>query len=283
MNSNKKDNELIISGGGSQGVGILGALQYLYINHYLKNIKRFVGTSVGSLVSLLVIIGYEPHTIYEVMSNISYEKLSELDTDKILLFFDTLGVMTGEKMIKLLTLFLNKKNISSEITFHKLYLLTQKEFVVTGYNLTKKKTVGFSYKTHPNMCVVKACRISFSVPFIFRPVLYEQELYIDGGFIDNIPARFCKNKEDSLILFIHRKNTKKQRIPTDVFDFAQVLFNQMYFNLDKSLMKKCKKYKNVIEIEVSNSSSQIINFSMQKNEKEYLYNIGYNTTKKFFI
>ena len=282
MNSNKKIyKELIISGGGTNGLGILGSLHYLYTNKYLENINTYIGTSVGALISFLIVIGYEPETIYKIMSNISYETLSELNPDKILLFFDTLGVMSGEKMIKLLSLFLKKKNIEADITFHKLYLETQKELIITGYNLTKKKTNGFSHKNNPNMRVIDACRISFSVPFIFRPVLYDNELYIDGGFIENIPTRFSKNKDDALILFIHRKNKNMQHIPQDVFEFAQVLFNQMYFNLDKSVVKKCKKYKNLIEIEVNNSSSQIINFSMQKNEKEYLYNIGYITTKKF--
>lgn len=274
--------ELVISGGGTNGMGILGTLDYLYKNNYLKNIKRFVATSVGALISFLIVIGYEPFTIYEVMAKISYSSLNELETDKMLLFFDTLGVMSGENLLKLLKIFITKKKLSPEITFHELHSLTQKELIITGYNLMKQKTVIFSYKTDPHMSIVLACRITCSVPFIFRPILYQNELYIDGGFIENTPTYFCKTKKHALIIHIHRNNKSTPEIPKDIFIFAQLLFKQMYYNLDKHSMKKCKKYDNIIEIEVTNSSSKIVNFDMKKNEKEYLYNTGYQTASDFF-
>ena len=51
---------LVISGGGIKGFVALGALQKLYDTKKLININKYCGTSVGAIISLLLIIGYKP-------------------------------------------------------------------------------------------------------------------------------------------------------------------------------------------------------------------------------
>ena len=45
----KNYNTIVIAGGGMKGFAILGVLQYLYQCKLLKNIKKYIGTSVGGM------------------------------------------------------------------------------------------------------------------------------------------------------------------------------------------------------------------------------------------
>jgi len=54
-----KVKNLVISGGGISGIGILGILKYCFDLNILNDIGTYVGTSVGSIIALLLIIDYK--------------------------------------------------------------------------------------------------------------------------------------------------------------------------------------------------------------------------------
>ena len=51
---------LVLSGGSSKGLVILGALQYGYDNYLLNEIETYIGTSAGAITCFLLAIGYSP-------------------------------------------------------------------------------------------------------------------------------------------------------------------------------------------------------------------------------
>jgi predicted acylesterase/phospholipase RssA len=56
---------LCISSGGMKGLYYLGVLDYYYEKKLLDNVKYYAGTSIGSLICLLLIIGYTPKEIFQ--------------------------------------------------------------------------------------------------------------------------------------------------------------------------------------------------------------------------
>jgi len=67
---------LVLSGGSTKGIIILGALQYLYDQNYLNEINNFVGTSCGALIGFLLAIGYTPiEIIVYICTNQLVEKV----------------------------------------------------------------------------------------------------------------------------------------------------------------------------------------------------------------
>ena len=52
--------KLVLSGGGPRGLAIIGALHYAHEKNMLNNINEYYGTSIGSVISLLLLIGYTP-------------------------------------------------------------------------------------------------------------------------------------------------------------------------------------------------------------------------------
>ena len=55
---------LLISGGGIYGIMILGIIKYLQEYNILDNIKKYLGTSVGAIICLLLNIKYYINYIY---------------------------------------------------------------------------------------------------------------------------------------------------------------------------------------------------------------------------
>jgi len=57
---------VVLSGGGTKGLLILGALQYYYEKSYynMDEVVTYCGTSIGSVISLLLICGYPPLDIF---------------------------------------------------------------------------------------------------------------------------------------------------------------------------------------------------------------------------
>ena len=105
-----KYHTLILSGGGTKGLCILGALQYMQDTKRLEcdSIKRFIGTSIGAIISYFLAIGYTPmELVVWLCSHNVLESLSMNNFDGILkgdgvYNYSTLHkeyeVMTREKM-----------------------------------------------------------------------------------------------------------------------------------------------------------------------------------------
>ena len=61
---------MIICGGGINGIAIVGALYEFLINYDIKKIKTILGISVGSLISMLLCIGYDKDEIMNLFLDI---------------------------------------------------------------------------------------------------------------------------------------------------------------------------------------------------------------------
>lgn len=52
---------MIIGSGSTKGYDFIGSLNYLYDYNYIsKDIECYYGTSVGSLITILLFVGYTP-------------------------------------------------------------------------------------------------------------------------------------------------------------------------------------------------------------------------------
>lgn len=179
-----KYHTLILSGGGTKGLCILGALQYMQDTKRLEcdSIKRFIGTSIGAIISYFLAIGYTPmELVVWLCSHNVLESLSMNNFDGILkgdgvYNYSTLHkeyeVMTREKMDFIPTLRGVKERFG-------------KELVMCTYNFTKKKKEYLGWRTHPDLSCLDAMRMSSNLPFIFSPFWYEGDEYIDGGIVEN--------------------------------------------------------------------------------------------------
>ena len=67
INDYKNATCLVLPSGGIKGVYLLGALHYLYETCGMDHIQSYYGTSIGSIISGLLIIGFTPMEILIVI------------------------------------------------------------------------------------------------------------------------------------------------------------------------------------------------------------------------
>jgi hypothetical protein len=108
----------------------------------------------------------------------------------------------------------NKYNNNKE-QYHQKHDLRRRNSVelrLTAFDITNGKLQWFDKTTTPKMPISKAIRISSGIPWIFEPVSYNGNLYIDGGVLRRIPVdaffnidnNDINNNEQMLVLKISR-------------------------------------------------------------------------------
>ena len=124
--------------------------------------------------------------------------------------------------------------------------------VIAGYNVTRGETVAFSAQTHPRMPLRLAVRISISVPILFRPVMYEGELYVDGAMMEHVPTRFAKYKRRSLVVHCYNDQPPVWPVATNLLELTQQLFKQLTRRLEDACVAKArtKRPETVVRVRV---------------------------------
>lgn len=199
-----KVKNLAISGGGISGVGILGILKYCNECNILDDVENYIGTSVGSIISLLLIIEYTYDEIFEFIKNFDLEKLiNNVDIDN---FLEHYGFENSNKIIYVIKRLIENKNLSEEITFIELFNKYKKGLTVTGVCLNESKLYYFNHDLFPDMKVLTAIRISCNIPIVFAPIKHDNKLWLDGGIIQNYPITYYKHDiENTLGISIYDK------------------------------------------------------------------------------
>jgi predicted acylesterase/phospholipase RssA len=246
---------LILSGGGLKGFGFIGALKVLEENNIIKikNIKNYYANSVGSILSLLLAIGYNLNYLEEFILKFDFNKIiPQLDLS---LLINNLGISNGnEIMIILQTMFLKKTKINDMnfIDFYKKYKI-KLHFITTNYTTGNEEIL--SPDITPNLSVLLAVRMSISIPFIFTPVLYNNNIYIDGFITNNFPIdKIDINKNNYIAIKV---NNNYNRNNPNLFDFFKGCINLSIYNLSKN--QNNIKNNKIIEIVYNNINESNLN------------------------
>jgi NTE family protein len=187
---------LVLSGGGVKGIALIGALKALYDSNILQNIKTIASSSVGSIIALFYIAGYEPEEMFSVLKRI---KLGSIKTINPIDLIDKFGMDDGKKLDSVLSLILEAKNIDKNITLLEFYKKTKITFIITASCMNNKQAYYLSHKTFPEMSVTLAVRMSSALPIYFAPIIYDNKTFIDGGCIDNYPIHLFKDRLEYVI------------------------------------------------------------------------------------
>ena len=212
---------LILSAGGVHGYAYLGSYKYLIENNLLDNLENILGTSAGALFSLLYLFKFTPSEMEELTTKILPSQWFDINYKGFLNFFDDYGVDQGEKMIKIIRIITNRKLGKPYLTLKELYEYSKINFIISAVNISKQKQVYFNHESHPDLEVSKAIRMSSSIPILFKPFNYEDDLYVDGGVIDPCSINYFKNSKETLALMI---SGKKEREINNIKDFIINLY-----------------------------------------------------------
>ena len=128
------------------------------------------------------------------------------------------------------------------------------------------------------MEILKALRITASLPILYSPYKFENKLFIDGGIMNNFPINlFEKDSKNILGIYISSKKNNYSEINNleDIFFSIIDCINQA----DKQ--KYIKGYeKNIIILNIESINLHDIDISKENLNK--IINIGYNSIINYF-
>ena len=181
---------ICFEGGGVRGFAYLGALISLQKLGLLSNIKRYTGSSVGSLFAVLLVIGFTPKEMVEIALNLNISLPFKRRINKAYSMWNNLGINSLDKLESEFRKIIQLK-VDPNITLNKLFAKNGKDLVIVGTNLNRKKSVFFHHANFPDVKLIDALIISMSVPVIFIPrkkkYMGTEDYYVDGGLLENYP------------------------------------------------------------------------------------------------
>jgi len=270
-----KYDELILSGGNLATYSFLGSLQCLIDlkNVELNDIKCLIGTSGGAIISFLIALNYSPLSLKNTIEKIPLSKLCSLSSDKWLNFFDQYGLHDTNSFKKIFLLFLEHKNFPKDITFLEFYEQTNKELIFTTFCLNTESVVILDYKNTPLLSLIDGLMMSIAVPFLFKPISYQNRLYVDAFLIANCPLDYSRYSK-SLSLNLEQTKTYNENI--DIVSYIRILLRS---SLDK-IYSSCSNLYKGLSIKIPCNYNFDATFNIEKEILDKFYRDGYSEMKK---
>lgn len=281
--------KIIFSGGGAKGISYVGIIKYFRELEESGNVRFDIDemccVSIGSVFGILYIIGY---TYDELYSEIMDLDLGDLKKFKIKNFLEKYGMDNGKMIMNWLEMMFSKRGISKNLTLNEIWLRYGIDFKVMVTNVNKYCVEMFSYKTHPNLKVIKAIRMATSIPFIFCAEKYNGNVYVDGGILNNYPIKLYEDVGFENILGV--KLITKGELSTEYNEYNEInsletymthIFGCISANKERDTTLTYKHLEHTICINAY-EITEPVNFSLTKSEKLGLIQMGYNSARMYF-
>ena len=188
ISNNSIIKHIVISGGGHYGLTMYGILKESHKKEFWKyeNIETLYGTSIGSVLCLLITLQYEWETLDKYFIDRPWNKVFDFDFHTIIEAFENQGIFNQNTMNQLIEPLFLGKDIPLDITLKEYYERTNIDFHITTSEVVSFNLNVLSHKTHPEWKLLDAIYASCTIPIIFKPIITDESCYIDGGFYEII-------------------------------------------------------------------------------------------------
>jgi NTE family protein len=284
---------LVISGGGPSGLLAYGILSQLAKNGFwhLADVKSIYGCSVGAYVGVLLTLGYAWEWLDDYFIKRPWEKLVAASMTRLTDMYEKKGLLNERVLLEAISPLLRGKDLSESITLKELYAYNQIEIhmYATNINSARLEKVDLSYKTHPDLTVVKALRMSMAFPIIFQPICEEEKCYIDGGVLNNYPLNDCIeqqqcNTEEIVGIKNIWKSTKYTiNEKSSIFDFLLVVMKKSQAFIDSEPEQAVIKYTVPCIVEELSNFEKWAETMKSKEMRKNLVEKGYAQANLFLL
>lgn len=166
---------ITLSGGGARGIAHIGVLKAL--EEMGVEISMISGTSAGSIVGALYARGYKPEEILSIIQKVSVFK-------SVKPAWTWVGLLSLEGLKDVFLKYIPENNFDA----------LKMPLTVAATDIKKGEIVYFS-KGELIPCIMA----SSCVPAVFAPISFDGRLLVDGGVLDNLPAKPIRKNCDLLI------------------------------------------------------------------------------------
>ncbi|QVK16850.1 patatin-like phospholipase family protein [Mycoplasmatota bacterium] len=287
--------DLVFEGGGVLGISFVGAYKALSENGY--KVIRCAGTSAGSIISTLIIAGYNVQEIHDILNNTDFNQfLEKTKLEKVCFFGKGLSLFFNNGIYNSLCIetwikdLLIKKGIN---TFGDIMENNESPLKIIAADITKRKMLilpddAILYGIKPqDFPIAKAVRMSCAIPFFYTPVKIKSgkitSYVVDGGLLSSYPIWIfdvdSKPIRPTFGLKIKDEYSKTSlgkkylcAITSDIIN-ACINKDEMRFVRDKDLVRTI----------IINNDHQIksTDFKLSEEDINYLYKMGYDSVESF--
>ncbi|TPV34710.1 patatin [Paucihalobacter ruber] len=210
---------LVLSGGGAKGFAHIGVLKV--IDSLGIKVDYVAGTSMGAIIGSLYASGYSGKqldsifnsTDFDVLINDRFPRASASLTERdnlekyaVTLPFENFKI----NLPRALSRGQNVYNLLYHLTLHVSDVRDFKDLPIPFFCMTTNIETGQSVLMESGN-LVEAVMASGALPSLFQPVNINDELFIDGGVINNFPIEELKAKGVDVIIGVDVQDDLKDR------------------------------------------------------------------------
>lgn len=276
---------LVLSAGAVKGSLILGGLQYCGDNKLIENIRHYIGTSVGAIISYLLCIGCSPTEIIVYLC--THPIFKEVGVDVVGMMQSMLsneGIMRFAPITEWLErITINK--VGKLLTMGDIQTRFNKTLTIVTYNYSKRHAEYITSENRPDMPCLIALKMSCSVPILFGAFKYEENMYIDGAICDRFPIAYplpSQSQTKRLGFVINPETTCTDTECTDTRNIIHYIYDIMTIPIVEKYKHTMSQAHDADIIPLHTSSINSLDFTVTPSMLIDMFSEGYTQTKAFF-
>jgi predicted acylesterase/phospholipase RssA len=246
----------------------------------LSNIKSIYATSAGAIISILFLIGVPILEIRDYIIQRPWEKFFDMS-------FQEKGIFQSTHLYDMVKPFMLAYDIPDTYTLLNLYQKSGVDLHLFTTKINGLICVDLNHITFPDLTLSDAIQMTASLPIVFTPVKYNNEYYVDGGFVNNCPLKTIENKcypKDIILIIDIAQQCPTYTEDSSMFEYVHILLlNALDIISSNTYNKTCKheyKYYYLLDVESMFKSEVWIQFINNIEYRQQLYADGYNYFNK---
>lgn len=247
-----KFENLVIEGSASNGTVSIGAYRIMERLGVLDKIKRYVGSSSGSMMAAFAAVKIPAADLEHEFMQLDLNKFKDDSFgifDDLSRLLNRYGFYKGDFLEQWVEKTLYKYTGIQNITFEQVFERYESELYITRVNLSILKTEYLSRYTHEDMPISQAVRHSTSIPFVFK-IPDHVDVMVDGGVGDSYPIDLfdgIKYNKKTLGLKIMSPNLERRSAEirhslgftiTNLIDFIEAFITFQTVALERTKVKE---------------------------------------------
>jgi predicted acylesterase/phospholipase RssA len=250
---------LVLSGGCHYGLTFYGLLRESNKVGFwnLNNIRGIYGTSVGSLLAVIICLNYNWNVLDNYFVNRPWNNLFRVNFSSILLSYQKKGLFDRNIFVELFRPLFNgiEPPIPLDITMKDFFTRTRIDLHIFTTEINGFCTVDISHSTHPELPLIDVVYQSCCIPILFSPIIGKEQCYIDGSTIQNYPIDVCVNSvintdEIMGVKLVQKSCLQKMGENVSFFDYLLTVFHKLFVQNSARKSNAKIKHEFVVEIEM---------------------------------
>ena len=252
---------LAFSGSGQLYPAFVGVLMCLEDRGY--SIAEISATSGGAIIAAAFASGFEPgiELISLIKSTLPIKnRLFDFSLRSLLRRW---GLIKGDRIEEKFRKHFCARLADCKVPLH-----------ITASNISARRARVISSAADPDFSTARAVRASISLPFIFAPVVIDGDIYVDGGWLMNLPCEVFKN--DLPVLAFRFKN--RNAVSSSIKSAAKYVGALLEAVIDGDPERLPREPISVIDIATRHST---LSFNVSDRDVDEMIREGYISTAEW--